>query len=138
VEQNTWRVVVVKDGEATLRQRIRATDGSRPEKTIAEKVTKLLGLEPVKKQGKLKANKGVLVIPDNFGVALTKPEPVIVPFHKVWTRLSELKEANGGKVPVVLRNGQIIRVTNGKKFKGIWRVFSAKNNATGIALDRFN
>jgi hypothetical protein len=26
-------------------------------------------------------------------------------------------------------------VPGGKKFKGVWRVFSAKNNAKGIALD---
>jgi hypothetical protein len=35
----------------------------------------------------------------------------------------------------VLRNGQIINVPKGNKFKGLWKVFSAKNNAAGIALD---
>lgn len=135
VEQNTWRVLSVKDGEATLQQRVRAADGSRPSKTAQERVTKLLGLRPTNGRGKLEANKGVLVIPDNFGVALTSPEPVIVPFHKVWLRLSELKAANGGKVPTILRNGQLIRVPHGKSFRGVWRVFSAKNNATGMALD---
>jgi CRISPR-associated endonuclease Csn1 len=135
VEQNTWRVVSVQDGEAILRQRVRAADGSRPGKTTQERVTKLLGLRPANGMGKLQANKGALVIPDNFGVALTNPDPVIVPFHKVWPRLSELKARNGGKVPRILRNGQLIRVPGGKKFKGVWRVFSAKNNAKGIALD---
>jgi CRISPR-associated endonuclease Csn1 len=136
VEQNTWRVVGVKEGEATLRQRIRAADGSRPQKPDAfEKTTKLIGLSPINGHGKLSANKGALIIPDNFGIALTEPEAVIIPFHKVWPRLTDLKKVNGGKVPVVLRNGQIIRVSNGKNFKGVWRVFSSKNNATGIALD---
>jgi CRISPR-associated endonuclease Csn1 len=135
VEQNTWRVVPVKDGEATMRQRIRAADGSRPSKTTKERVTKLLGLRPANGRGKLQANKGALVIPDNFGVALTNPDPVIVPFHKVWPRLSELKAGNGGRVPTILRNGQLIRVPSGKNFKGVWRVFSAKNNASGMALD---
>jgi CRISPR-associated endonuclease Csn1 len=126
VEQNTWRVVSVKAGEATLRQRIRAADGSRPAKPdVIEKTTKLLGLEP----GKLNVNKGVLVIPDNFGVAMTTPEPVIIPFHKVWPRLSKLKETNGGKIPVVLRIGQIIQVPKGR-YQGIWRVFSAKASMT--------
>jgi CRISPR-associated endonuclease Csn1 len=37
-------------------------------------------------------------------------------------------------MPRVLRNGQIIRVPEGK-YKGIWRVFSAKNNASGMAID---
>jgi len=74
------------------------------------------------------------VIPDNFGVALD-PQPTIIPFHKVWPRLQECKKANGGKTSRVIRNGQIIRVPNGKNFKGIWKVFSAKNNASGMALD---
>lgn len=128
VEQNTWRVVAIKDGEAIIEQRIRQADGSRPLKQTEEKVGKLLGLKP----GKLATNKGALVIPDNFGVALD-PVPTIVPFHKVWTRLNDLKKGNGTK-PRVLRNGQLIRIPDGR-YKGIWRVFSAKNNATGIALD---
>jgi hypothetical protein len=99
-----------------------------------EKVGKLLGLEPISGTGKLKAIKGALVIPDNFGVALD-PQPTIIPFHKVWTRLKELKKANGGKAPRVLRNGQILQVPNGKNFKGTWRVFSAKNNESGMSLD---
>jgi hypothetical protein len=70
---------------------------------------------------------------ENFGVALD-PQPAIIPFHKVWTRLQEIRKANGGKMPRILRNGQLIRVKEGK-FKGIWRVFSAKNNASGMALD---
>jgi hypothetical protein len=134
VEQNTWRVVSVRDGEATIQQRIRQPDGSRPMKHAVEKTSKLLGLEPTTGSGKLKAEKGALVIPDNFGVALD-PEPTIIPFHKVWTRLQELKALNAGKKPRVLRNGQLIRVPNGKNFKGIWKVFSAKNNASGMALD---
>jgi hypothetical protein len=135
VEQNTWRVVSVQNGKAMLCQRIRAANGSRPRKEAEQRITKLLGLQPANGRGKLQANKGALVIPDNFGVALTKPDPVIVPFHKVWLRLSELKAVNGGRVPTILRNGQLIRIPCGKNFKGIWRVFSAKNNASGMALD---
>jgi CRISPR-associated endonuclease Csn1 len=135
VEQNTWRVVAVSAGEAKLRQRIRQPDGSRPLKEALEKPAKLLGLAPTVGEGKLRANKGALVMPDNFGVALVEPEPVIIPFHKVWPRLRELKSVNGGKPPRVLRNGQIVRVRGGKNFKGVWRVFSIKNNASGLALD---
>lgn len=133
VEQNTWRVVAVKNGEATLRQRIRQPDGTRSNKQTEEKVSKLLGLEPTGGTGKLKVNKGALVIPDNFGVALD-PTPTVIPFHKVWTRLQEIKNANGGKPSRLLRNGQLIRVPKGN-FKGVWKVFSAKNNASGMALD---
>jgi CRISPR-associated endonuclease Csn1 len=134
VEQNTWRVVSSDEsGNVTIRQRIRQPDGSRPEKVAEEKPSKLLGLNPANGNGKLAKNKGALVIPDNFGVALD-PQPAVIPFHKVWTRLQELKKANGGKMPRVLRNGQLIRVKDGT-YKGVWRVFSAKNNATGMALD---
>ena len=127
VEQNTWRVVAIKDGEATIQQRIRQPDGSRPLKRTEEKITKLLGVEPTNGMGKLRINKGVLVIPDNYGVAL-EPQPTVIPFHKVRTRLQDLKKANGGKMPRVLRNGQLIKVPEGN-YKGVWRVFSAKNNA---------
>jgi len=58
-----------------------------------------------------------------------------VPFHKVWPRLAELRLASGGRMPRVLRNGQLIRVPGTGRFSGVWRVFSAKNNAGGIALD---
>ena len=130
VEQNMWRVVSVKDGEATIRQRIRQADGSRPAKQTEEKVGKLLGLQPGGTIGKLQKNKGVLVIPDNFGVALD-PQPTIIPFHKVWDRIQELKIANGGKTPRIIRNGQLIQILTGR-YKGLWRVLSTKNNANGI------
>lgn len=134
VEQNTWRVKAVKDGEALLEQRMRQPDGKRVVKQATEKVSKLLGLEPVGGTGKLKANKGVLIIPDNFALVL-EPVPTIVPYHKVWDRLQELRRANHDKPLRIIRLGNIISVSGGKNFKGIWRVFSAKNNATGIALD---
>jgi hypothetical protein len=73
------------------------------------------------------------VIPENFGVALD-PTPTIIPYHKVWNRLRALKEANGGKMPRVIRNGNLIKIATGN-YAGIWRVFSAKNNASGMALD---
>jgi hypothetical protein len=129
VEQNTWRVVGVKDGEALLRQRIRQADGSRPVKETAEKTAKLMGLNG----GKLQKLKGALVIPDNYGVALD-PQPTVIPFHKVWPRLQELKKANGGKMPRILRNGQLIEVADGT-YKGIWKIFSVKNGKKGVTLN---
>jgi hypothetical protein len=128
VEQNTWRVVAEKHGEVMLRQRIRQADGTRLKKEAEEKPAKLLGLSPVNGNGKLSKNKGVLVIPDNFGIALD-PQPFVIPFHKVWSRLQELKRANGGKLPRLLRTGQIIQVPKGR-YQGFWRVFSAKASLT--------
>jgi hypothetical protein len=134
VEQNIWRVVVVKKDEVILRQRIRQPDGSRLEKVAEEKPIKLLGPSPANGHGKLAKNKGALIIPDNFGVSLD-PQPTIIPFHKVWTRLTAIAKSNSGKPPRIIRNGQIIKIAGGKNFKGTWKVFSAKNNATGMALD---
>jgi hypothetical protein len=48
--------------------------------------------------------------------------------------LQEIKNVNNGKMPRILRNGQLIRVKDGK-YKGVWRIFAAKNNASGMALD---
>ena len=133
VEQNAWRVLSIKDGEATLRQSMRQPDGKRVTKETTEKLGKLLGLHPGGGIGKLQQNKSALVIPDNFGLALD-PEPQILPFHKVPVRLRELREKNGGRPVRVLRNGMLIQVPRGK-FEGVWKVFSLKNNATGIAVD---
>jgi hypothetical protein len=133
VEQNTWRVVSIKDGAAVIQQRMRAPDGSRPLKLAEEKVGKLLGIEPTGTSTKLRKLKGALVLPDNFGLALD-PEPTVIPFHKVWPRMQELRERNGGKWPRIVRNGQLIRVPTGT-YKGTWKVFSVKNNTSGLALD---
>lgn len=129
-ELNAWRVVKVEGDMATLRQRIRQPDGSRPQKPDKkEKVSKLVGLQP----GKLHRLKAALVIADNFGLALD-PEPTIIPHHHVWKRLAELKAKNGGKPIRVLRNGMLVQVPRGK-FLGVWRVFSLKNASVGIMLD---
>jgi CRISPR-associated endonuclease Csn1 len=129
VEQNTWRVRGIKDGDAMLEQRIRQPDGKRPLKQAIEKGGKLIGLEA----GKLHDLKGALVVGENFGVALD-PEPKIIPFHKVWSRLGEIRKKNGGKIPRVLRSGQIIHIPKGT-YAGTWKVFSAKNNKSGMAVD---
>jgi HNH endonuclease len=128
-EQNAWRVVQVEDGVATLRQRMRQSDGLKISKERKERVDKLVGLQP----GKLSKLKAVLVVADNYGLALD-PEPTILPFHKVWNRLRELKTKNGGKPVRVLRNGMLIKLGKGKR-AGIWRIFSIKNAGVGILLD---
>jgi CRISPR-associated endonuclease Csn1 len=128
-ELNAWRVVRIEDGTATLRQRMRQPDGSRPLKEKTEKTGKLVGLAP----GKLQKLKAALIVGDNYGLALD-PEPQIIPFHKVWVRLRELREKNGGRPVRVLRNGMLIRVPAGR-YSGVWKVFSVKNNTSGIAVD---
>ncbi|TAN36109.1 MAG: hypothetical protein EPN23_09090 [Verrucomicrobia bacterium] len=128
-KQNAWRVVKVENGEVHLRQRFRQPDGSRPLNVATEKIGKVIGLQP----GELQKRKAALVIQDNYGLALD-PEPTIIPFHKVWPRIQELRQKNGGKLPRILRNGDLIAVPKGN-FIGRWKIFSVKNNASGIAID---
>jgi hypothetical protein len=141
VEENTRGVEKVEDGRVHLRQQSRdPKTGSITIKRSDETIEKVVGLHPKDGRGKLKPIRGVRVITDNFGVALLDHAPEgeenfsIVPWHKVWHRLHELEKRNGGKPPRLLRNGMLIRVPRGG-FAGIWRVFSAKNNASGMALD---
>ncbi|MDA7665827.1 hypothetical protein N8648_04695 [Verrucomicrobia bacterium] len=133
VEQNTWRVLNVANGEAKLQQRLRNDDGSLPNAKVETKNTiRLLGIDSVN-AGKLKNLKGALVIKQNYGVAL-EPEPIIIPFHKVWQKIRELKKTNGGRHIRVIRNGSLIRISSGSRM-GIWRVVSLKNTTSlGIAL----
>ena len=95
--------------------------------------SKLVGLSPNKNESDLKKIKAVKILSENFGLALD-PIPKIIRFHKVWPQITELSTINNGKRPRILRNGHLIKVTSGK-FKGLWKVFSTKNNASGIALD---
>lgn len=124
-----------------LHQRSRdAKTGDITIKTTSEAVDKVVGLFPKNGEGKLKPQKGVRVITDNFGVAILDHAPegedkfAIIPWHKVWRRLGELEKRNGGKPPRVLRNGMLIHIPRGG-YQGTWTVFSAKNNASGMALD---
>jgi CRISPR-associated endonuclease Csn1 len=147
VEQNIWRVLEIKGNEVIVRQRIRQADGSRKKKEVPEKRVKLLGLVPLNGIGKLSANNGVLVIPDNYGVAILDHAKdkndrfVIIPWHLVHKRIfkgiageKSLLDRNGRRMPRILRNGQIVRVAEGT-YKGAWRITSIKNQKTGVKLN---
>jgi hypothetical protein len=129
----------------TCRKR-RAQPGGDSGKTLHETGTwrwvyqeiaksKLMGLEPRPgSEGRLKKLKAVKILGDNYGLALD-PEPQVIRFHKVWPQLNELRQKNGGKPVRVLRNGQLIRLPDqSRSHKGLWRVFSVKENADGLAL----
>ncbi len=146
LEQNTWGVVSVDGEQVTLRQRtfgpkdVDAETGARKRttKVTKERASKLVGL----KKGKLSHIKGALVISENFGVAILNNARVesdddrykVVPFHGVKRRIDELIGLNGGKMPLILRGGQLIKVKCGI-YAGTWRIFSVKNNTSGTALD---
>jgi CRISPR-associated endonuclease Csn1 len=104
-----------------------------------EKRSKLLGLEPANgSSGKLKAQKAVKIIGENFGLALD-PEPEVLQLSSVWKRLAELRKQCGRKIRV-LRNGDLITFTSPdtpEKRKGIWRISSVQNAEKGIKIDLF-
>lgn len=146
-EENTRRVLQVReDGRVDLRQQAPrdAKTGVRPKpKTTDETAGKLLGLNPANGDGKLKRQRGVRVITDNFGVAILDHAPegegkfVIIPWHKVYARIykglngeKSLVERNGGKMPRIIRNGMLVEIAGLEKKmtgkNGIWRVFSVK------------
>lgn len=140
-EENTRGVERVEEGRVFLRQQSRdQKTGAITVKPTNETIAKVVGLAPNQGVGKLQQQNGVRVITDNFGVAILDHAPegedkfAIIPWHKVWHRLGELQKRNSGKPPRVLRNGMLIHVPRGL-FTGSWRLFSAKNNASGLAVD---
>lgn len=140
LEENTRGIERIEDGRVYLHQKGKRDEtGRRIGLNKTNEVTgKVYGIE----KGKLAAQNGVRVITTNYGVAvLDNPDIpanerfVIIPFAQVWRKLAELTRLNNGKRPMVLRNGQILNVPEGKR-PGLWRVMSVKNNAQkGIILD---
>jgi CRISPR-associated endonuclease Csn1 len=142
VEENTRGVEKIEDGRVYLHQRSRdAKTGQIKIKSSDESIDKVVGLSPANGTGKLKPLKGVRVITDNFGIALLdhaaegEEKIVLIPWHKIWHRLSELRPRNAGKKPRLLRNGMRINVPTGT-WAGTWRVKSTKKTeAYGYSLD---
>ena len=134
VQQNTWGVERVEGDSVLIRQRARDEKaGAITIKRDRVSVGKAFGLNPTNGEGKLKAIKGVLLPEVNYGVALTQ-EPIVIRHQRVWGTIAALKDANGGKMPQLLRRGDIIRITAGG-YAGIWRVASIKDNHNGISID---
>ena len=132
LEMNQWRVWEIhgdptsSETSVTLRQQTSVVkDGKRQitRKETTEKIGKLVGLE----KGKLKKNKAVLVIAENYGFAID-PQPSIIPFHNIPSRLRMLYSKNGGKFIRILRNGMLVRISNWEGKNGIWRIYSCKAN----------
>ena len=145
VEQTTWSILEDDENSAKVKLAQHTADlklgrfdrdGKRFVKSGEEKKSLLLGYNvPAEKAetSKLQKIKGVVKICENWGCALD-PTPTVIPYFKVFPKLRELREKNGGKRVRVIRRGQLISISSGR-YKGVWRVVSIKNNATGIALD---
>jgi hypothetical protein len=138
-ELTTWGIVSTEgegdDARVKLRQRTtKVEDGVRliSIKQGEERAGKLLGLNPKNGTGKLKDITGVMVISENYGLALD-PRPEVVPFHDVTSRLETLIAANGGGPVRILRNGMLIRLDKSparsrQDYSGVWKICSIKNN----------
>lgn len=145
-ELTTWGVVEINgtgdDARIKLRQKSSIVENGVRKRIIKsgeERAGKLLGLSPKKGTGKLKSIKGVMVIGENYGLALD-PEPTVIPFHDVSERLASLRESNGGKPIRVLRNGMLIRLAKSparsqQDYSGVWKITSIKNNKGKFLLD---
>ncbi len=142
VEENTRGIVKNENGRVFLRQQSRdAKTGKLSVKETEESTAKVVGLKP----GKLTPQKGVRVITDNFGVAILdhaaegEEKFVIVPWHKVWPRIQELKPKNSGKPPRLLRIGTLIRVpkkAGRSDYRGLWMVRGVQlNQKAGFLVD---
>ncbi|MGC8744266.1 MAG: type II CRISPR RNA-guided endonuclease Cas9 [Verrucomicrobiia bacterium] len=97
------------------------------------KKSKVIGLYPENGDGKLKKLKAVKKIGENWGLALD-PKPQVIRALKIYKQVQEIRKANDGKPPRILRKGQLIFVPKGR-YKGVWKVFSLKENETGLSLD---
>lgn len=108
-------------------------------KISRENVEKLLGLSPTDGSGKLKKLQAVLILNDNFGMALD-PAPQIIPHHKVSERVAALQSKNNDRPIRVLRKGMLVYLPDSppaskQDYTGIWRITSVKNNSSGPAVD---
>ena len=134
VQQNTWGVEREEDGYVYIRQRTRdAKTGKISVKHDKIPVGKAFGIIPSGGRGKLKSIKGVLLPEANFGVTLTE-EPVVVRHQRVWGQLAALRDQNNGRMPPILRRGDIINVATGI-YMGFWRVKSVKDGKNEPKLD---
>ena len=134
VQQNTWGIEREECDLVYIRQRSR--DEKTGKITTKRDVTapgKAFGLNPTGGHGKLKTIKGVLLPDVNYGVALVE-EPVVIRHHHVWTQLAALAQQNNGRIPKVLRRGDLIEVPSGG-YAGVWRVASVKDNKGALAVD---
>jgi len=145
-ELTTWGVDSIEgegeDARVRLRQTTSSVEGGRrviKVKQDEKRAGILLGFAPKNEKGKLKNIKGVMIIGENYGLALD-PVPVVIPFHDVQQRLVEIRAANGGKSIRTLRNGMLIRlakspVRSRQDYSGIWRITSIKNNRGAFLID---
>lgn len=133
LEETQWRVVEVKNGRVTVRQRQNDPKKKGRYKFGDFALSAVYGFNPPDGDGKLLRNKAVYVGDANYAVALTDP-PVVLRERFVWRELQALTAKNGGKPPKLLRKGDLIE-TMEDKTKRVWMIRSIKDNKGTLLLD---
>ena len=141
VEENTRGISKIENGRIYLRQQKRdEKTGKLSHNQTDEIPNKLIGLPSDGAASKLKVVNGVRVINDNFGVAYLhrnaeSPDRfAIIPHHKVWHRIEDLKARNQGKRPIILQKGDIIEFKKGDQLVR-YRIFGAGQRPRGLYFD---
>lgn len=123
-------LVKVENGKAYLHH-------AKDKKFEIKKASRYVGTDS-KRSPRLFAQRSVLNINDNYGLALIEQEEsIVIPHINVYKELQQLRQKHPRGKFRVLRKGQLIKVAGYKDKKrcGIWRVVSIKDNESGVALD---
>ncbi len=131
LQETQWRVEKIEDGRAFLSQG-HGESKKRP-KGGSVALSAIYGREPPNGDGKLLRNNAIYQIDGNYAIALT-PSPKLIRNCFVWRELQALAAKNGGKVPKLLRRGDLIVIPTGPH-KGTWLVSSLMDKKEGIKVN---
>ncbi len=134
-EENTRRLKKIEGAWAFLEQRGRdEKTGVSIKKATKVAKEKLVGLHP---DSKLAAQKGVLVVKENYGLALTRwrenqgnPWQVgmeVIPLNRAYRKIAEFHAKYPKGHYKLLRKGTLIRLTTGLHSGQTWMVFGVDN-----------
>lgn len=131
LQETQWRVEKIEDGRAFLSQG-HGESKKRP-KGGSVALSAIYGREPPNGDGKLLRNNAIYQIDGNYAIALT-PSPKLIRNCFVWRELQALAAKNGGKIPKLLRRGDLIVIPTGPH-KGTWLVSSLMDKKEGIKVN---
>lgn len=131
LQETQWRVEKIEDGRAFLSQG-HGESKKRP-KGGSVALSAIYGREPPNGDGKLLRNNAIYQIDGNYAIALTA-SPKLIRNCFVWRELQALAAQNGGKVPKLLRRGDLIVIPTGPH-KGTWLVSSLMDKKEGIKVN---
>lgn len=132
LEETQWRIEKIEGNRAFLSQG--HGDNKKRPRGGSVALSAIYGLEPPSGNGKLLRNNAVYQIGENYAIALTA-SPKLIRNCFVWRELQALAAKNNGKVPRLLRRGDLVEVPSGEH-KGLWRVDSVKESKQkGVIVD---